>query len=48
MYTHFGCRRIEDELGLAIFLRYRIVAGNDDRAIWIPIRGQAEPKDRKV
>lgn len=44
----FRRRRVEDELRLAAFLRYRIVVGDHDRAVWIPIRRQTHAKHGKV
>ena len=46
--TSFRCWRIEDELRLAIFLRYRIVAGDHNRTVWIPIRSKAQAECRKI
>ena len=48
MNTGFRRRRIEDELRLAVLLQNCIVASYHNRAVRIPIRGQAQAKHRKV
>ena len=48
MSTGFRRRRIEDELRLAVLLQNRIVASYHNRAVRIPIRGQAQAKHHKV
>ena len=47
-HTSFRRRRIKNELRLAIFLRDRIVAGDHNRTVWIPIRGKAQAEGRKI
>ena len=44
MNTGFRPGRIEDELCLAVLLQHRIVAGNHNRAVGIPIRSNANSK----
>ena len=44
----FRPRRVEDELRFAILLRYGIVVGDHDPAVWIPIRRQTHAKHGRV
>ena len=48
MGTGFRCWRIKDELRLAALLRDRVVVGDYNRTIGIPISGQAQAKHSEV
>ena len=45
MHAGLGCRRIEDELGLTVFLQDGVVVADYDRAVGIAVGRDPQPEE---